>query len=227
MAKIKVTDQWLYETIPLIDEANLRVLEKHVDDEYEFSPDFERKMESLLEGKYQKSERKYNPRWMKQAAAGAAVVLSLAFATATSVYAYKIYSGSTIKTAQEDSVLYTYLFPDHEKADEQFEKIKPYVVPEGYRQTEEIEGTLLYSITYEDEVGNQIIWDQQLVEDSLSIVFDSEYQWTQELPINDNTLEIFGYHGGQTISFYENRGYLFMITADDINIEQIENMIKK
>ena len=49
----------------------------------------------------------------------------------------------------------------------------------------------------------------------------------KEIPINDGTLEIFGYDDGHTVSYYESQNYIFMITADDISIEQIKNMIKK
>ena len=48
MSKIKVTDDWLYQYMPVVDEALIRGIEDSTDYEYQFSEQFEKKMEQLI-----------------------------------------------------------------------------------------------------------------------------------------------------------------------------------
>ena len=48
MQQIEVTDEWLYQYMPIVDEAIIRELEESTDYEYRFSAKFERKMRRLI-----------------------------------------------------------------------------------------------------------------------------------------------------------------------------------
>ncbi|MCM1327382.1 MAG: hypothetical protein NC094_11620 [Bacteroidales bacterium] len=48
MEQNKVTDDWLYQNMPLADEAIIKELEQTTDYEYQFSDKFEHKMEKLI-----------------------------------------------------------------------------------------------------------------------------------------------------------------------------------
>ena len=48
MERVKVTDEWLYKYMPVVDAAIIQELEGRVDTEYEFSRKFERKMKRLI-----------------------------------------------------------------------------------------------------------------------------------------------------------------------------------
>ena len=47
MSNMKVTDDWLYQYMPVVDEALIRGIEDSTDYEYQFSEQFEKKMEQL------------------------------------------------------------------------------------------------------------------------------------------------------------------------------------
>ena len=48
MEHIKVTDEWLYKYMPIVDEAIIESLEKQVNYEYKFSKKFEKKMQRVI-----------------------------------------------------------------------------------------------------------------------------------------------------------------------------------
>lgn len=48
MSNMKVTDDWLYQYMPVVDEALIRGIEDSTDYEYQFSEQFEKKMEQLI-----------------------------------------------------------------------------------------------------------------------------------------------------------------------------------
>ena len=225
MSNNKVTDEWLYKTMPAIDEALINNLEKDIDFNYEFTSDFETRMQKLLTKNHTTSIKSRRLLRFNKMAASVVAILVILATTATSVLAYRIGLFTTIRTVWEDSVLYTYLFPENEETEVRMNYIRPISVPKGYEQIDEKKGNLLYSIVFENDEGNQIIWDQQLVTESLSLVLDKEYQWTKDISINENLLEIYGYDDGYTISYYEYNGFVFTIMADDLSVEQIIEMI--
>ena len=45
---MQVTDEWLYEKMPIVDEAIIQKLERETDYEYAFSDTFDRQMARLL-----------------------------------------------------------------------------------------------------------------------------------------------------------------------------------
>ena len=48
MSNMKVTDDWLYQYMPVVDEALIRGIEDSTDYEHQFSEQFEKKMEQLI-----------------------------------------------------------------------------------------------------------------------------------------------------------------------------------
>ena len=223
-----ITDEWLYQTMPLIDQALLEKIEGEVDYEYEFSDRFERKMRKLIA-----RERRLrfwyglSGRTRRAAAIAGIVTTSLLLAT-MSVQAYRSHFFETVKTAWEDSTLYTYLVGENgeSESDEfQFQAMVPKVIPQGYEIVEETKGELRYSLLYENDRKEILDWNQEKVTDTLSLVMDTEYEWEKIVKKNGRDVTIHGYSDGYKIVYYEYEMYIFTVYADNVEISDILAML--
>jgi len=161
MKKINVTDEWLYKYMPIVDEAIIRELENETDYDYQFSSRFERRMKKLI-------RREAHPwigafyRLSKRAALLFLCALSFLFVITMSVQAYRVRFFETVKSIWEDSIIYSY-FVCQGQGDMQC--YEPGFIPEGYQETDRIVLEHWFSITYTDENGMIITWDQTLVQE--------------------------------------------------------------
>ena len=227
-ANITVTDEWLYQTMPLIDQALLRKMESEVDYEYEFSEQFERKMRKLIaKEKRLRFWYRLSGRTRRAASVAGIVTASLLLST-LSVQAYRTHFFETIKTEWEDSALYTYLVgANGEKGSDEleFNAMMPQVIPQGYEIVEETKGELHYSLLCENDKKEILDWNQDKVTDALSIVMDSEYDWEQIVEKNGRDVTIHGYADGYKTVYYEYETYLFTIYADNVEIPDLLAML--
>ena len=222
MEKISVTDEWLYKYMPIVDEAIIRELEDNTDYEYQFTDKFERRMKKLI-------RREAHP-WigvfyglLKKAAILFACVASALFVVTMSVEAYRIKFFETVRSVLEDRILYSY-FADKNQGTIQYNE--PGYVPEGYQETERILSEHWFSITYTDEDGNMITWDQFLIQDGQELIADTEYdrQITREINGSDAVISL--YLEGDAYAYYEYGGYVYVLTADNANIDDICFMLE-
>ena len=90
MSQIKVTDEWLYQYMPLADEAMIHEIEKQVDSHYRFSNQFCRKMDKTI--RYEKTiqMRRSFTRIGRRVAIILLVILSSTFLVTMSVKAYRV-----------------------------------------------------------------------------------------------------------------------------------------
>ena len=221
-----ITDEWLYQTMPLIDQALLEKIEGEVDYEYEFSDQFERKMRKLIV-----RERRLrfwyglSGRTRRAAAIAGIVTASLLLAT-MSVQAYRSHFFETIKTAWEDSTLYTYLVGENgESESDEFQAMVPKAIPQGYKIVEETKGELRYSLLHENDRKEMLDWNQEKVTDALSIVMDTGYDWERIVEKGGRDVTIHGYSDGYKAVYYEYETYIFTIYADNVEISDILAML--
>lgn len=227
---IEITDEWLYQTMPLIDQALLQKMESEVDYEYKFSDQFERKMRKLIVKEkrlnfwYRFSRR---TRSVVAVVAAAIVMVSLLLSTVY-VQAYCIHFFETIMTAWKDSTLYTYLVGENWEGESDkldLNAVKPKVIPQGYEIVEETKGELRYSLLYENDKKEIIDWNQEKVTDALSIVVDAEYDWERIVEKNGRNVTIYEYADGYKIAYYEYETYVFTIYADHLEVTDILAML--
>ncbi len=217
MEHIHVTDEWLYKYMPIVDEAIIQELEKGTDYEYEFSDKFKRRMKKQI-------RREARPwigifvRQSKKAALFTVCAISLLFLLSMSVQAYRIKFFETVKTIWEDSILYSY-FTDIEIED--FHINEPQYIPQGYKEIERIVTDHQLSVMYENSLGEMITWDQVMVTDGGSLVVDSEYDSQIVKEINGKAAIISLYSDGYVGVYYENDEYAYLLTADNLSIEEI------
>lgn len=217
MEKISVTDEWLYQYMPIVDEAIIRELESSTDYEYQFSGKFERRMKKLI-------RREAHP-WLevfyrisKKAAVLFVCMISSLVIVSMSVEAYRVKVFDTIKTIWEDSALYSYFTNQNQEA---FRCHEPGYIPEGYQETERILLEYWLSVTYTNEEGDMITWDQMLVQDEGEIVTDIEYDQQITKEINGMNVVISIYPDGFVSAYCEQDKYVYILTADEMSVDEV------
>lgn len=213
----KVTEEWLYNYMPIVDEAIIRELEETTNDQYQFSDKFERKMKKLI-------WREAHPRMsifyrqFKRVAVFLFCIMSSIFLLSMSVPASRIKFFETVKTMFEDSVLYSYFVNEKQ---ESFVCNEPAYIPAGYQEIDRIITEHWFNITYKNEYGEMIIWDQMLIQDGGSLVMDLEYDQQILKEINGDNVIINVYSDGYINAYYEHGQYVYLLVANHISIEDV------
>lgn len=217
MEKIRVTDEWLYKYMPLVDAAMIKELEDNTDYEYQFSTRFEQSMKELM-------RREAHPwinalrRLSKKASILFICVFGLLFILTMSVQAYRIKLFETVKSIWEDSVIYSYFTGQNQ---ETIQCNEPGYIPEGYQEKNRTISDQLFSVLYINEKGEMITWDQMLVQDEGKLVVDREYDEWIVKEINGKTVMICLYDNGFVMAYYEDDRYAYVLTADNLSLDEV------
>jgi hypothetical protein len=221
MEHVKVTDEWLYKYMPVVDTAIIQELEKQVNIEYQFSRRFKRKMKRLI-------RREAHPgieaaqNIMKRVAVFFIGVMGALLIATMSVEAYREKFFETMKTFYSDSVLY-HFFSNQEEVS--FQNREPNYIPDGYDERERIESVISLIIIYENNLGEQIVWEQKLVVDGSNMVLDLEYDSMETREIDGSTAFVYSYSDGYVMAYYEHEQYVYYITADRLESEELFHII--
>ncbi len=215
--KIRITDEWLYKYMPIVDAAIIRELEKDTDYDYQFSSRFEYRMKRLIKREAHPWMRAFC-RFSKRAALLFMCLLSSMFVITMSVQAYRTRFFETAKSIWEDSILYSYLV-DQEQGDIQCNE--PRFIPEGYQETERIVLEHWFSVTYTNKDGKIITWDQILVQDGGELIADIEYEQQVIKEVNGKNVVISLYLNGFVNAYCEYGEYAYVLTAGDLSIDEI------
>lgn len=221
MEYMEVTDEWLYKYMPVVDRAIIKALESQVDNDYEFSERFERKMKKVI---WKEAHPVLNgvQKIVKRAAAFLTGILCTGLILTMSVEAYREKFFETLKIMYEDSVLYTYSSNEKNTV---IRITEPCYIPVGYEEIERLENNICANIFYENEKGEQITWEQMLINNGNSIVLDNEYDTEEERIINGHILTLFIYTDGYVMAYYEADNYAYLVTADHLTIDEICEII--
>ena len=140
MKSMEITDEWLYQYMPVVDNAMIKALESQVNEDYVFSKHFERKMQKVirleahpvLSGAQQ---------ILKSVAIFFTGIICAGLVLTLSVDAYRDKFFMTLKTLREDATQYNY---SSGEKDVVLTPTIPTYIPEGYTETNRID-TPLYS----------------------------------------------------------------------------------
>lgn len=222
MERVKVTDEWLYKYMPVVDAAIIQELEGRVDTEYEFSRKFERKMKRLI-------KREAHP-WIgvmqniiKRVAVFFIGVIGITLIFTMSVEAYRVKFFETIKTIFEDSFMLSYFT---ESDTNKLASREPTYIPDGYQEIDRTENENYLSIIYENDKGEMLLWDQMLVTDGGSMTFDLEYDEEESKVISGSRATVFLYENGYKSIYYEYEDYSYMVVAESLSKEELYRMIE-
>lgn len=223
MKQMEVTDELLYQYMPIADEMDLDALEAEIaDEEIVLSKKFERRMKRLM----WKEEHKWVAgfgKFMARVAVVLLCVLGVSLAVTMSVDAYRSKFFQTVQEIWEDSVVHTY---DVGEEGQEFVPHEPSYIPEGYEEVRRVETGKSVSIEYANEENNYICWDQELIKYRTWNILDTEYSTKIEEIINDGILVICFYQDGFINAYYEKEQYIYILAADDLEKEQIEKIFE-
>lgn len=222
MQQIEVTDEWLYQYMPLVDEAIIRELEESTDYAYRFSAKFERKMKRLIwKEAHPRASAVY--RQMKRMAALGACTAAVLCLFAMSVEGNRVKFFETVRTMLEDSEIYTY-FSDRGAGEFQIQE--PGYLPEGYGETERYLLDTSFVVIYENKTGEMITWEQLLILDGDSVVVDTEYDSRATYEVDGKSVTVYSYSSGYKYAYCEKDEYVYILTADSMEIDDIKKVFK-
>ena len=222
MEHVKVTDDWLYKYMPVVDAAIIQELESQVDKEHKFSHKFERKMESLMR---REAHQMMGGAWnvIKRAAIFLVGVIGAIFIFTMSVEANRKKFFETIKTFFEGSFSLTYSTDmDNSKLIER----EPSYIPDKYKEINRTENENYLSIVYENNKGELLVWDQMLVTDGGSMTFDLEYDREETIQIQGNEAKVYFYGNNYKYVYYEYGEYAYLIFTVSLNTDEICRMLE-
>ena len=215
---MQVTDEWLYEKMPVVDAAIIQSVEDATDNEYAFSDTFERKMAKLLR------QEKYicmmsRLKNISGRVAMFALVLVAAFFTVTmSVEAYRVRFFATIKTVLEDHTgIYSYRTLDETNTADSL--AEPQYVPAGYRQenAKQSEKAALYEYSSGDK---ELIFQQKIVSDENDL-YDESYDRMERLSVNGVDVSVHWYENDTFWTYAEYQDSVYVLSGDKITADEI------
>lgn len=212
MAHINVTDEWLYEKMPLVDAAIIEELENQMDGEYQFSQQFEIKMKKVC-----KKRNWTNNHFYFRTAVVAVCTLIFMGTAVIGVYAGGNSFFETVRTVLKDRFLYSY---STEKKSEKMEVKKPGYVPDGYEISMEHADEILSDCIYRNNAGEELVFVQKFIKDKDEIGVDSEYDWKEQIEVSCGFVEVHRYETGYAFCYLEYKDCVFILTS--INLDNTE-----
>ena len=218
MKQMEVTDELLYQYMPIADEMDLDALEAEIaDEEIVLSKKFERRMKRLM----WKEEHKWVAgfgKFMARVAVVMLCVLGVSLAVTMSVDAYRSKFFQTVQEIWEDSVVHTY---DVGEEGQEFVPHEPSYIPEGYEEVERIENGYYLSIEYKDGNNHYISLEQNGIEQGTWSAIDGEYANEKKHKLEDGYVTLFIYEDGYINAYYETENYVYIIIANNLELEEI------
>ena len=205
---MKVTDEWLYEKMPIVDAAMVRQLEVCTQKDYVFSDKFRKRMKRLIQKeKYMYAEKQLKK--ITQKIAAAAVVMLVGALTVTmSVEAYRVRFFHTIKMVLDGNIsIYSYE-SDEEKISDAI--LKPQYLPDNYRLNDD---------------KKHLIFQQTIVTNE-KMIFDTNYNSVEQIRINGMTVFLYRYTDETFWAYGEYGNSIYVLAGDTIQKEEIEKIYK-
>lgn len=218
MKQMEVTDELLYQYMPIADEMDLDALEAEIaDEEIVLSKKFERRMKRLM----WKEEHKWVAgfgKFMARVAVVLLCVLGVSLAVTMSVDAYRSKFFQTVQEIWEDSVVHTY---DVGEAGQEFVPHEPSYIPEGYEEVSREIGNGAFSIGYVNRNNEYIYWDQYFINSNSWNILDAEYIKYSSYKLEGGILNIYYYENGFVNAYYETEQYVYVLSAEKMGEEEI------
>lgn len=224
MKKIEVTDELLYKYMPVADERELDALEAELEhEEFVLSQKFENRMQRMIWKEKHKWIADFG-KFMIKVAVVCFCFLCISLAVTMSVDAYR---SKFFQTVQEmlgdDAVIHTY---DTGLDEQGFVPHEPTYIPEGYEEVERILGEDTLFIVYRNSDDEKIIWDQMMIASGDWNITDSEYCIQEYKKMEYGLLTISVYDDGQIRAYYETGRYVYIMTADRIEKEDVYSIFE-
>ena len=212
---MQVTDEWLYEKMPIVDEAIIQKLERETDYEYAFSDTFDRQMARLLRREKYIKQIQCLKNVSRRVAMFALVFVIAFFSVTMSVDAYRVRFFTTIKTVLEDREVKS-------KVDKM---AVPQYVPAGYQLEDTRQSDRV--VLYEYQSGEKtLLFQQKRVVDKTEL-YDESYDQMERISVNGVDVQIYRYADGTFWSYAEYKNSVYILSGDAIEAEDIKKIYEK
>ena len=224
MEQKKVTDDLLKDILPKVSNELVEEWESESIEKYTFSKKFNRKTKALI-WKHKNKQLIKELKVVGKIAAALLLVVGIAFFGNSMVARANLdVLFKKIEVALEDSSMYVY----DENSDMHFYTLyEPTYVPEGYEEVDRLVDDNMVYIRFINNLGESIYWKQILAEVGTIAGNDEEYHGKIEKNYAGENIQIYVYEQGIKRLRYEMGNFVFGISADNISLEDIYEMIKE
>lgn len=182
MNNIEITDTLLYDLVPKVEKILLDDSPPNEDLNHKFSRDFEIKMEKLI----RKNNYKPFVKGFKKVAIILLLATSILFATIMNVEALKTRFIKIIKEVYDELTSFSFIVENdnRDNLDIHFKIMEPEYIPNGFKKIEVDELYTIRIISYENEKGDVIIYQQNYITNG-KIILDTEHANIENVKINN------------------------------------------
>ena len=223
MSNMKVTDDWLYQYMPVVDEALIRGIEDSTDYEYQFSERFEKNMEQLIrrENRDARKDRwkAFTGRLMQNVRKSAGYM-----AAAAACVVLLILTGALLGQQGSRDTAGSAPIRENQGAGTDFSEKSPACMPDGYRLVSEQEDATSYEMVYENDMGIICTLRQETEITGSTVAPGSDFRRKESVQLEGALIEIYWYEDGSSYSYcaYENCAYT--VEAEQLSAEEIEEI---
>ncbi|EQL04293.1 DUF4367 domain-containing protein, partial [Clostridioides difficile] len=172
----------LYEQLPKIEEKILYELPCDEDIDYEFSIEFESKMDKIIKENEKKVKKNTYKNLKKIAIVFIIILSSIVTITTIKTEAFPENLIRIMKKVYKEFTDYNFINPH--KSNVSFKYIEPKYISTGYKEVERIEEENYLSILYKDKLDNYIIYQMMLYSRDV-IVLDTEDAFVENIKFNN------------------------------------------
>lgn len=223
MSNMKVTDDWLYQYMPVVDEALIRGIEDSTDYEYQFSEQFEKKMEQLIRRENRDAQKgrwkAFTGRLMQNVRKSAGYM-----AAAAACVVLLILTGALLGQQGSRDTAGSAPIRENQGAGADFLEKSPACMPDGYRLVSEQEDATSYEMVYENDMGIICTLRQETEITGSTVAPGSDFRRKESVQLEGALIEIYWYEDGSSYSYcvYENCAYT--VEAEQLSAEEIEEI---
>lgn len=224
MNNIEITDTLLYDLVPKVEKILLNDSPPNEDLNHKFSRSFERKMEKLI----RKNNYKPFAKGFKKVAVIFLLVTSILFATIMNVEALKTRFIKIIKEVYNELTSFSFIVENdnRDNLDIRFKIMEPEYIPTGFKKIEVDELYTIRIISYENEKGDVIIYQQNYITNG-KIILDTEDANIENVKINNYQGQIISKNEtNQLIWFSEEYYFNILSTLEKEELIKIGESIK-
>lgn len=224
MSKIRISDEYLYQCMPVLGEKLAGEYPKEEDMVHVFSDEFEQKMEKLKKRVRQKERYGVPITTVRRIAAAILIGLAASLAAAIHTEALTIERIKEKLYEMEQIVYDTYTESRFDvpgdKAGE-FVPLYPTYVPEGYELTIDEGDEEYLTLSYENENGEGIIIGEDLIMDAMTVTDNNEFVREESAVIKGYEAHI-GYRDSGSIEIrWKSDDTMYLVGADELSKEEL------
>ena len=213
-----VTDDLLKEVLPKVRNELVEEWEKEPVEDHTFSARFNRKMKTFI-WKQKNKQLIKELKVVGKIAAALLIVVGICFFGNTMVSRANLdVLFKKIEVALEDSAMYIY---DKDTDSYYFTAYEPEYIPEGYVEVSRVVDDGFISIRYINENNEEdyINWNQMLVQDSMIMGIDAEYDDIVVKEYAGENVNIYVYENGNKRLYFEMGNCIFTMNVTSIFVE--------